>query len=363
MSEVNQALSQLAKRRQSSLQDIKQVIGTDIKQKPRWIWAVGGFLFSLAVGSWAVSTPPQSTHVEEISTVVTPKPTLISPTQHTTAADVTVYKHPVSSRTLTSRMEPTGASNMLPATPLPVEPVVTPSPAQHQLPVTPKVDQQPNALKKRVSQVAKSDNMSVKQVSLTPEQLAFKAKERAEKALDSNDYDEAIMAYQNALRYTPDDENIRKNLAALYYGKEELRRAYQLLQEGIQRNPRSPDLRLALAQLLVQEKQITAAVTPLKPMLQQASVEYLSFRAALATKNHLNRMALESYQQLVILQPNNARWWLGLGIQQERANQVELAKNAYEQALTHVGISSSSIAFVQERLQVLETVSGSMHAN
>lgn len=74
-------------------------------------------------------------------------------------------------------------------------------------------------------------------------------------------------------------------------------------------------------------------------------------------------MALESYQQLVILQPNNARWWLGLGIQQERANQVELAKNAYEQALTHVGISSSSIAFVQERLQVLETVSGSMHAN
>lgn len=61
--------------------------------------------------------------------------------------------------------------------------------------------------------------MIVEQVSLTPEQLAQKALQRAQKAMESNELQTAVSAYTEALRYTPHDEMARQKLAALYYGK------------------------------------------------------------------------------------------------------------------------------------------------
>lgn len=53
--------------------------------------------------------------------------------------------------------------------------------------------------------------MIVEQVSLTPEQLAQKALQRAQKAMESNELQTAVSAYTEALRYTPHDEMARQN--------------------------------------------------------------------------------------------------------------------------------------------------------
>lgn len=364
MSDVNQALIQLAKRRQSSLQDIEPVTVPVITSRPRWIWAAGGFLLSLAVGGWAVNSA-EPIHSVSSATVVRSASDQVreyasSPTQKTTANTASVYSHHPSSTvkesTPHSAAQPTKMKSVHTARlPIPSEPnarsdvLTARTSGAETVPVNKLSSAHPE--------------MTVQQVMLTPKQLANKAQERAEKALDSNEYDEAISEYQEALRYTPDDAKLRKALSALYYGKEDTYHAYQVLQEGINRAPQGVSLRLALARLLIQEGEIAAALTPLALMVDEPNVGYLSLRAALATRNKRYAMALASYQQLVQLQPNNARWWLGLGIQQERADHLDLAQHAYQQALSHVGISSDSIAFVHKRLQALKTLQGELHAN
>lgn len=186
---------------------------------------------------------------------------------------------------------------------------------------------------------------------------------RAGKALDSNDLQSAVSAYVEALRYMPENERARQKLAALYYGKGDVRRAFDLLQAGIELNHSGETLRLALAKLLMKENQTEAALSPLAYLPATASVEYLSLRAALAQKSKHNDIALESYQHLTQIDANNSRWWLGLAIQQERAFRLPEAKQSYQQALTKVGLSAQSQAFIRDRLSVLASLEDTKSAN
>ncbi len=87
------------------------------------------------------------------------------------------------------------------------------------------------------------------------------------------------------------------------------------MQRGIELNPEGETLRIALSKLLMREQQTEAALTPLAYLPAEASVDYLSLRAALAQKIKQNEIALESYQKLTEKDENNGRWWLGLAIQ------------------------------------------------
>lgn len=135
------------------------------------------------------------------------------------------------------------------------------------------------------------------------------------------------------------------------------------MQAGIERNPDGEVLRLALAKLLVKEKQEASALVPLAYLPSQPSIEYLSLRAALAQKTKQDEIARESYQQLTEKDPNNGRWWLGLAIQQERALQWPAAQHTYQQALNKVGLSSQSQAFIHQRLQLLASLEETQSAN
>ena len=193
----------------------------------------------------------------------------------------------------------------------------------------------------------------VEQVDLTPTQLAQNAQERAKKALDANNLKEAMGHYNDALRYTPRDSKVRQRLAALYYGKGDPRKAVELLQKGISLDIDDMSVRLSLSKLLLKEQQNAAALTPLVYLPPNPSLDYLSLRAALAQKNNQDALALESYQQLVVLEPDNGRWWLGYGIQLERAFELQEAKQAYQHALNKVGLSNQSQQFIRDRLGVL----------
>ena len=195
--------------------------------------------------------------------------------------------------------------------------------------------------------------MVVEQVELTPTQLANNAQERAKKSLDANNLSDALKQYSEALRYTPRDSKVRQTLAALHYGKGEPRKAVELLQKGISLDIDDMSVRLALSKLLLKEKQNVAALTPLVYLPANPSLGYLSLRAVLAQKNSQNALALESYQQLVVLEPENGRWWLGYGIQLERSFELQEAKQAYQRALNKVGLSSQSQQFIRDRLSVL----------
>ncbi|HDZ9264512.1 TPA: tetratricopeptide repeat protein [Vibrio cholerae] len=383
MSVVNEALAKSAQRSHSRLSNIERIDVAKPKARPAWLWVMLGFGVSLAVGGWSISLQSVDTIPSSAEVV---RPEVPSPTQKTTQQSIALYQAPVNSEALVKN-ETLVQKETLPKNETAVKNAVLAkvesSPSSFKQTANRQREQtalgselnaepvlnladhsEPSFFEEEVSSLPSSSPvMIVEQVSLTQEQLAQKALQRAQKAMESNELQAAVSAYTEALRYTPHDEMARQKLAALYYGKGDGRKAFDLMQAGIERNPDGEVLRLALAKLLVKEKQEASALVPLAYLPSQPSIEYLSLRAALAQKTKQDEIARESYQQLTEKDPNNGRWWLGLAIQQERALQWPAAQHAYQQALNKVGLSSQSQAFIHQRLQLLASLEETQSAN
>lgn len=369
MSAINNALSELSKSQTVAKTGLEKAQIQVVKRTKVVPWILGGFSLSLAVGGWAVSQQPMPV-ISPSNEMRLSDPVLInvptpSPTAKLVQASNAIYDAPVR-----PVAEPLFENTEVVTTPVSGVKIVqthTISPPLQQveeqdLPVDrvllAKVETvasvktvEPSLPKPSLE--AAAGEVIVEQVELTPTQLAEKAQSRAKKALDANDLSSAINHYSDALRYTPRDSKIRQTLVALFYGKGEVRKAVDLLQKGISFDQDDMSLRISLAKLLIKEKQNTAALAPLVYLPANPTSEYLSLRAALAQKSGQDELALDSYQQLVQVAPENGRWWLGLGIQLERAFELPQASEAYQQALNKVGLSSQSQQFIRDRLALL----------
>ncbi|EGU41679.1 MSHA biogenesis protein MshN [Vibrio ichthyoenteri ATCC 700023] len=404
MSAINNALSELSKSQTTSINDIERVQVQAIKQKPRLPWLIAGFSLSLAVGGWAISlqAPEERIELADASDPITQAPfsnaaldavsktasvaSRPSPTAKVTQASDAIYSAPIKPAVtpVVHDVSKPVVSAKIATSPMVHNAVVVDAPiVESQTIEKPLANVTEQSIEDKPRLLARNDNhlvsdaepnaeiasgganakhsavqledgaIVVEQVELTPTQLSFNAQERAKKALDANNLSEAIAQYNDAIRYTPRDSKVRQTLAALYYGKGDARKAVDLLQKGIAIDNDDMSVRLALSKLLLKEKQTAAALTPLVYLPNNPTSDYLSLRAALAQKNNQDPLALESYQSLVALEPENGRWWLGYGIQLEREFEIPKAKQAYQQALTKVGISSQSQQFIRDRLNVL----------
>ncbi|WP_038175295.1 tetratricopeptide repeat protein [Vibrio pacinii] len=351
MSAINRALADLSTKSASTDSVLVKAEVKPVKSTRIVAWVVASFTTSLAVGGWAISQQVPSAplyHFEPVEALATAD---VSPTSKTSVVSSPMYlasNDPLAaSQSSQTESAPIKAvqSHSQSAPIAKTQPQVVESSVNHTL-----VSASTN---KVVASQAQQGQVVIEHVALTPQQLADKASERAKKALDSNNLSQALDAYNQALRYTPNDSDIRQRLAALYYGKGEVRKAAETLQKGIALDSDNIDLRLALAKMLLKEQQNPAALTVLSALPEHASIEYLSLRAALAQKQKQDQLALESYSQLVEREPQSGRWWLGLAIQQERAFDLAAAKSSYRQALTKLGISSQSQQFIRDRLALI----------
>lgn len=394
MSTINNALSELAKKESKVAIEAAEV--PKIKTRSPLLWVTAGFSLSLAMGGWAVSQGPsvesgtversRAVNDEVTATNVVSSPVLAeSPTKKIVSAESQPAPEKALAKTAANGKPTTATNTSVDAALEPVKasranvsvakttdtPTVTTS-----KPVLLASTQTTNAQPKKSlaqskpltaeSAATAQENASgivVEQVDLTPEQLAANAVGRGKKALDANNLEGALQGFTEALRYTPRDEEVRQKLAILYFGKGETRRAYELLQAGIRLNNDSEALRLGLSKLLVKADQAEAALSPLLYLPSNVSKEYLAMRAALSQKAQRETIALESYQKLTEIEQDNARWWLGLAIQQERQLMFEDAKQSYQNALVRVGISSQSQSFIRDRLKVISDLEGTKNAD
>lgn len=369
MSAINSALSELAKKQSNTT--IEAAVVPTVKTRSPWVWLIAGFALSLTVGGWAITqSAPEvaeagSNVVSNSQHSVVPSPTnKVAPQVSVTVEDA------LPSNTTVEKAVPNSISEVATEQPRPTSGQSQVEPVTKLVLVAkntnePEVNTTPSAVSKKASvePAVPANQMVIKQVELSAEQLAANAQGRAQKALDSNDLLGALTGFTEALRYTPRDEDIRKKLAVLYFGKGDTRKAYELLQTGIQLNDDSEALRLSLSKLLIKANQSEAALSPLVHLPPSPSKDYLAMRAVLSQKSQHEEIALESYQKLVELDGSNARWWLGLGIQQERQLDFSSAKHSYQQALTRVGISSQSQTFVRDRLKILKDLEEAESAN
>ncbi len=195
--------------------------------------------------------------------------------------------------------------------------------------------------------------LSIQTVALTPNELAQVEYLNAEKALEQEDSKQAVMNLEAALNYRPNWIMARQRLAALYYGRGEVREAIATLEKGLAKQPNQPELRLTLAKLLVNESQNQAALAVLNDKSGSMNTQYLAMRGALAQKLNNNAVALNSYQQLVRVASFDGRWWMGLAIAQDRSGDMKKAVESYRKALQLGNISASSQQFIQQRLAAL----------
>ncbi len=362
MSAINKALSEITEKASSSKLTRAEI--PHVSRSKPWLWLVAGFSLSLAVGGWAVSQGPvasdefsqyQSGEAQQVKSTLD-EPAYSPTSKMTPETTRQVYTKPVQQQQVIE----TAVSNApVSDTPKPEVDSFTPRQEVRSVAQAPVLLAQvasfpsENAPSEKSGSITES-SMNIEQVELTHHQLAIKALGRAEKALDANDMQTALSAYQESLRYQPTNVDTRQKLAALYFGKGDTRKAYEIIQEGISLDTNNQTLRLALSKLLVKAKQPQAALSPLVHMPPMPNRDYLAMRAVLAQKQKQDEIALESYQLLTQRDPENARWWMGLGIQQERAQQFTSAINSYNKALGKVGISNQSQAFIRDRLTVLK---------
>ncbi|NVJ56667.1 MAG: MSHA biogenesis protein MshN [Vibrionaceae bacterium] len=346
MSAINQALSDLAKKNGSPLTAIEQAQVMPVKQRPVLPWVVGTLGLSLALGGWAISyqAPVESLEYAPITTrsESNPADNVPSPTAKIATQSESIYRSSVRTE---SDLQPRSQDREVQAV--------------QSAPISQPAESSPLIAKAATIQPEPVGEVVIEQVELTSAELSAKAQVLAKKALDSNDLKGALAHYNEALKYTPQNTKVRKKLSALYYGKGDARKAVDLLQKGISLENDNISLRLALAKLLIKEKQQAAALSAVAAMLDNASVEYLSLRGALAQKNNQDAMAMESYQKLVEMEPDSGRWWLGLGIQQERMLEFDNAKASYHKALEGMGLSGQSHQFIIDRLNLIQQLEGS----
>ncbi|MEZ9647842.1 tetratricopeptide repeat protein [Vibrio sp. 10N.261.52.C2] len=391
MSVINNALSELAKKKSAT--SIEAAVVPKVKTRSPLVWVVAGFTLSLAMGGWAISQGPvidQSIVEQSISTrylqvqvsvvddsngiqeVAQP---ISSPTKKLVTLDSAILSTENTAMAKSAQSKPSVSESVVMSAPkatkqqTPAKALSVPETTKTEIPqpiyVASVAKKAPASISNEPVASGDSENsgMLIEQVELTPEQLSVNAQGRAQKALDANDLTGALKGYTEALRYTPRNEDVRQKLAILYFGKGDTRKAYELYQSGIKLNINSEKLRLGLSKLLVKANQSEAALSPLIHLPPNPTQNYLAMRAALSQKSQQEEVALESYQKLVEVDSDNARWWLGLAIQQERQLDFAAAKESYQGALTRVGISSQSQSFVRDRLKILNALEESGDAN
>ncbi|EAS63646.1 tetratricopeptide repeat protein [Photobacterium angustum] len=217
------------------------------------------------------------------------------------------------------------------------------------------VEQEHKAQPKPPAPKPVKSELSIQTVSLTPKELAQVEYLNAEKALEQQNSKQAVVNLESALNYRPDWLMARQRLAALYYGRGNVREAIATLEKGLAKQPNQPQLRLTLAKLLVNENQNQAALAVLNDKSGSMDSQYLAMRGALAQRLNNNVVALQSYQQLVRLASFDGRWWMGLAIAQDRSGNAGKARESYQKALQLGNISASSQQFIQQRLVALKS--------
>ena len=198
-------------------------------------------------------------------------------------------------------------------------------------------------------------SLEIAEEELSPQQEAALERRKGLQAVSKGQLTQACDSFSRVLANDPLDHETRERLAGLLYGEGRLPEAQQVLAEGIRLAPMRADFRLMQARLAMASGNKALALQTLSDQepVVASNLDYYATRAALAQELEQPAIASRSYQQLVIAQPAEARWWLGLGISLDKQGRALAALDAYHKAL-NLPLSSASRQFVQQRIGQLE---------
>ncbi|ABV89077.1 tetratricopeptide repeat protein [Shewanella pealeana] len=204
----------------------------------------------------------------------------------------------------------------------------------------------------RSRQLHSSGNMAVREVKLSPEQLAQKQMLLATDAQQQGLHSDALTYYEAALMYNPALHQARRQVAALYYGQNKLAKAAKILEQGQLLFPQEYEFSLLLARVQQAGGQSELALKSLAmiPDSSDLALKKWHQQSDLAQKQKDFPTAEQSFRQLAKHEPNQGRWWMGLAYALDAQQKYTEAKSAYNQALSQGNLSVQAKVYVDNRL-------------
>ena len=179
------------------------------------------------------------------------------------------------------------------------------------------------------------------------------------KAYNFGMFEEAQKSFNLALTTSPKNEQARKQLAALYFGQNSSQQALRVLSEGIMLSPENLEWRELMAKILVQENRFEEVINLMPDHLDAKALaekraDYLILKGTAAQTINKPAQAVSAFSAMTSLQPENAKWWLALGVNYDALNNASLALSSYSRALAIGGLSTASAQYASSRLNDLQ---------
>lgn len=203
-----------------------------------------------------------------------------------------------------------------------------------------------------VSAPRKPSVLKIETVELSAKELAALAERKATTAMAKGSLRDAQDNYYQVLAHDPYNQGAREQLAGLLYGEGRLTEARQLLEEGIRLDPQQADFRLLLARLAIsegQQQQALGWLSGYQPDLA-SNMDYYATWAGLTQELGQNADAAALYVKLLRQQPDQGRWWLGLGVAEDGQGHSQRALDAYRNALLHGNLGEASTNWLEQRI-------------
>ncbi|MFB2865410.1 tetratricopeptide repeat protein [Aeromonas sp. MdU4] len=194
--------------------------------------------------------------------------------------------------------------------------------------------------------------LKIETVELSAKELATLAERKATTAMAKGNLRDAQDNYYQVLAHDPYNQGAREQLAGLLYGEGRLTEARQLLEEGIRIEPQQADFRLLLARLAIsegQQQQALGWLSGYQPDLA-SNMDYYATWAGLTQELGQNADAANLYVKLLRQQPDQGRWWLGLGVAEDGQGHSQRALDAYRNALLHGNLGEASTSWLEQRI-------------
>jgi MSHA biogenesis protein MshN len=200
---------------------------------------------------------------------------------------------------------------------------------------------------------ASSATMSVSRRQISASELVQQKLTQAEKAISRNDVAKAEKLFEDVLIIDASQVQARKKLAALWFGRQALQEASNLLSQGISLAPQDSELRKMQAKIYLSQSKTSLAYQALRPLASLEDVEYQIQLASIAQQALEHQGAIAAYKLLIKMKPNIGRWNLGLAIVYDQSSQFVLAVTQYQLAISQGDLSPDSVTFAQQRIQAL----------
>ena len=188
---------------------------------------------------------------------------------------------------------------------------------------------------------------------LSPAQLSENTYRRALVALQEGRVSEALADLERSLDINPRNDAARQTIISLLLENKRTDDAIRQLRLALGIDPRQPGLAMVLARLQLERN--GPALETLQRSLPYAenSADYQALLAGVLQRQQQHTEAIEHYDLALKLAPQNAVWWMGLGISLQAEHHNPEARAAFTRARALPGLSAELQAFVDRKLELL----------